>query len=146
MLATLAKTNAYIKAHVDAWPENFAMGKAAYEQMLQREQLLPFTARDLEGMGTPRTLSDLQGHRALMYRGPNAVIKWQGLDEDGWHEIPLTPAFISNDGAALIAMAPSGSSIVDVALRSFQWCSITPSMGSVGASHGERSIIRIVSA
>jgi len=48
--ATLARTNAFIKAHLDAWPENFAMGKAAYEQMLQREQLLPFTARDLEGM------------------------------------------------------------------------------------------------
>jgi hypothetical protein len=50
VLATLGRTNDYIKAHVDAWPENFAMGKAAYEQMLQREQLLPFTARDLEGM------------------------------------------------------------------------------------------------
>ena len=50
VLATLARTNAYIKAHVDGWPENFAMGKAAYDQMLQREQLLPFTSRDVEGM------------------------------------------------------------------------------------------------
>jgi len=50
LLATLAKTDATIKAHVDSWPENFAMGQAAYEQMLRREQLLPFTARDLEGM------------------------------------------------------------------------------------------------
>ena len=50
VLATLAATNAWIKAHVDAWPENFAIGKAAYEQMLQREQLLPFTAKDVEGM------------------------------------------------------------------------------------------------
>jgi len=55
--------------------------------------------------GTPRTLDDLLNHRALMYRGPNAVIKWQGLDEDGWREIPVAPAFISNDGASLIAMA-----------------------------------------
>lgn len=59
----------------------------------------------LAQMGTPRTLDDLQGHRALMYRGPNAVIKWQGLDDDGWREIPIAPAFISNDGASLIAMA-----------------------------------------
>ncbi|MDI4633645.1 LysR family transcriptional regulator [Pelomonas sp. V22] len=59
----------------------------------------------LEKAGTPRTLEDLEGHRTLMYRGPNAVIKWQGLDEDGWREIPVTPAFISNDGASLIAMA-----------------------------------------
>lgn len=55
--------------------------------------------------GTPRTLADLADHRALMYRGPNAVIKWQGLDEEGWHEVPITPAFISNDGPALLAMA-----------------------------------------
>ena len=50
VLATLAKTSAYIAAHVDAWPENFAMGRAAYDQMLQREQLLPYTGRDIEGM------------------------------------------------------------------------------------------------
>ena len=50
LLATLARTDAFIKAHVDAWPENFAMGKAAYDQMLQREQLLPFTSGDVEGM------------------------------------------------------------------------------------------------
>lgn len=59
----------------------------------------------LQKAGTPRTLEELQGHRALMYRGPNAVIKWQGLDEDGWREIPIAPAFISSDGASLIAMA-----------------------------------------
>ncbi len=50
LLVTLARTSAHIKDHVDAWPDNFAMGKAAYEQMLQREQLLPFNARDVEGM------------------------------------------------------------------------------------------------
>ncbi|MFL6697778.1 MAG: DUF885 domain-containing protein [Vitreoscilla sp.] len=50
VLASLTRTNAFIKAHVDAWPENFAMGRAAYQQMLQREQLLPFTATDVEGM------------------------------------------------------------------------------------------------
>src|SRR3989338_3478206 len=59
----------------------------------------------LAQMGTPRTLDELQGHRALMYRGPNTVIKWRGQDDDGWREIPITPAFISNDGASLIAMA-----------------------------------------
>jgi len=59
----------------------------------------------LAQMGTPRTLDELTQHRALMYRGPNALIKWQGLDQDGWHEVPITPAFISNDGASLIAMA-----------------------------------------
>lgn len=50
VLATLAKTDATIQAHVATWPENFAMGKAAYEQMLKRDMLLPFDAKDLEGM------------------------------------------------------------------------------------------------
>lgn len=50
VLATLAKTAAFIQAHVDAWPENFAMGRAAYDRMLQREQLLPYTGKDIEGM------------------------------------------------------------------------------------------------
>lgn len=59
----------------------------------------------LRTMGTPRTLDDLQSHRTLMYRGPQAVFKWLGRDEDGWREIPTTPAFISNDGTSLVAMA-----------------------------------------
>jgi DNA-binding transcriptional LysR family regulator len=59
----------------------------------------------LATMGTPRTLNDLTTHRALMYRGPNTVFPWYGLDEDGWRELALETAFISNDGASLIAMA-----------------------------------------
>jgi DNA-binding transcriptional LysR family regulator len=62
--------------------------------------------------GTPRTLEELCSHRALMYRGPSAVIKWQGLDEDGWRELPMAPAFISNDGASLIALARQHRGIV----------------------------------
>lgn len=67
--------------------------------------ILAASPQYLAQMGTPRTLDDLHGHRGLLYRGPNTVIKWQGLDDDGWHEIPMTPAFISNDGTSLIAMA-----------------------------------------
>lgn len=62
--------------------------------------------------GTPRSLEELCSHRALMYRGPSAVIKWQGLDEDGWRELPMAPAFISNDGAGLIALARQHRGIV----------------------------------
>ncbi|WP_171013593.1 LysR family transcriptional regulator [Chitinivorax sp. B] len=67
--------------------------------------ILAASPQYLARMGTPRTLDDLQNHYALMYRGPNAVIKWQGSGNDGWREIPITPTFISNDGASLIAMA-----------------------------------------
>ena len=49
-LATIAETRAYLDAHVAGWPDNFAIGKAAYEQMLHEEQLLPFDSSDLERM------------------------------------------------------------------------------------------------
>ena len=50
-LAAMAATKAYIDAHVASWPENFAMGREAYDRMLRDEQLLPFNASDIERMG-----------------------------------------------------------------------------------------------
>jgi uncharacterized protein (DUF885 family) len=50
-LTAIAHTKAYIDAHVAQWPENFAMGRHAYDRMLREEQLLPFDSRDLESMG-----------------------------------------------------------------------------------------------
>lgn len=49
-LSTLAQTRAFIDAHVDAWPENYAIGKPAYEQLLREDQLLPFDSADIEHM------------------------------------------------------------------------------------------------
>jgi uncharacterized protein (DUF885 family) len=50
LLATLAKTRAYVEAHAAGWPDNHAMGRAAYDAMLAKEQLLPFDSRALEQM------------------------------------------------------------------------------------------------
>lgn len=50
-LAAMAATKAYIDAHVASWPENYAMGREAYDRMLRDEQLLPFNAADIERMG-----------------------------------------------------------------------------------------------
>jgi hypothetical protein len=49
-LAEIAKTRSYIDAHVAQWPENFAMGRQAYDAMLRDEQLLPLDSRDVERM------------------------------------------------------------------------------------------------
>ena len=49
-LATMAETRAFIDANAAAWPDNHVIGKAAYEQMLREEQLLPFDAADIERM------------------------------------------------------------------------------------------------
>ncbi len=51
LIATLGQTKAYIDAHVAQWPENFAIGRQAYDRMLRDEQLLPFDSRDIERMG-----------------------------------------------------------------------------------------------
>ena len=50
VLATVARTRAFIDAHAAAWPDNHAMGRANYDRMLQREQLLPFDSAQLEQM------------------------------------------------------------------------------------------------
>ena len=93
LLATLAKTDAFIKAHVDAWPENFAMGKAAYDQMLQREQLLPFTAKDVEGMAR-----DELAH---------------GWAEEAWLKSLAADRKVSFGAETGGGMAPSGPALID---------------------------------
>jgi hypothetical protein len=47
-LAALAAEKAYIDRHVNGWPNNYAMGRKAYDAMLRDEQLLPFTSTDIE--------------------------------------------------------------------------------------------------
>jgi len=50
-LSAIEQAKTYIDAHVATWPENFAMGRPAYDRMLQDEQLLPFNANDVGRMG-----------------------------------------------------------------------------------------------
>ena len=50
-LAAIAQTKKYIDDHAASWPENYAMGRAAYDAMLRDEELLPFNSDDIERMG-----------------------------------------------------------------------------------------------
>ncbi|MGZ5238418.1 MAG: DUF885 family protein, partial [Caldimonas sp.] len=50
LLSTIAATRAHLDANAASWPENHVIGKAAYEQMLRDELLLPFGSADLERM------------------------------------------------------------------------------------------------
>lgn len=50
-LATIARTKAYVDAHVAQWPDNFPMSRATYDRMLREEQLLPYDSRDIERLG-----------------------------------------------------------------------------------------------
>jgi hypothetical protein len=50
-LGAIEAAKTFIDSHVASWPENFAMGRAAYDRMLRDEQLLPFNANDVGRMG-----------------------------------------------------------------------------------------------
>jgi hypothetical protein len=47
-LASIARTKQYIDAHAASWPENYAVGRQAYDRMLKEEQLLPYDSGDIE--------------------------------------------------------------------------------------------------
>ena len=93
VLATLASTAAFIKANVDRWPDNFAMGKAAYDQMLQREQLLPYTSKDIEGMAR-----DELAH---------------GWAEEAWLKSLAATRKVAFGAETGGGMAPSGPALID---------------------------------
>lgn len=50
-LAAMEHSKEFIDEHAASWPENYAMGRAAYDAMLRDEQLLPFNADEIERMG-----------------------------------------------------------------------------------------------
>ena len=90
--ATLAASAKYIKTHLASWPENYAIGRAAYDAMLRDEQLLPYGADDVRRMG-----ADELAH---------------GWAEQVWLEhlarVHGTPLGAASGGG----MAPSGKAII----------------------------------
>ncbi|HYB64898.1 MAG TPA: DUF885 family protein, partial [Steroidobacteraceae bacterium] len=92
-LAAIAHTRQYIEAHAASWPENYAIGQAAYDRMLKEEQLLPFDSGDVE-----RIAQDELAH--------------------GWAEEAWLRQVAQRRGVALGApsgggLAPGGAALVD---------------------------------
>lgn len=50
-LAAMAQTKKFIDGHAASWPENYAMGRDAYNAMLRDEELLPFNSDEIECIG-----------------------------------------------------------------------------------------------
>ena len=50
-LRSLAQEKSYIDTHIASWHENFAMGRQAYDRMIQDEQLVPFDSESVGRMG-----------------------------------------------------------------------------------------------
>lgn len=92
-LAEIAATKAYIDAHMASWPENYVIGREAYDRMLHDEQLLPFNASDIVRIG-----QDELAH---------------GWAEEGWltalSQHTSTPFGAPSGGG----MAPSGAALID---------------------------------
>jgi len=92
-LATIAESKAYIDAHVASWPENFAIGRKAYDDMLREEQLLPFDSRAIEQMGR-----DELAH---------------GWAEEAWLTALSRRESLPFGAASGGGMAPSGAALID---------------------------------
>ena len=92
-LATIAKQKQYVDAHAASWPENYAMGRAAYNAMLHDEQLLPYNSDQIETMG----------HDELAH-GWAVQIWMEELAKD--HGTPIGP----QTGGGL---APGGGALID---------------------------------
>jgi uncharacterized protein (DUF885 family) len=50
-LAAMAQTKKFIDEHAAAWPENYAIGRDAYNALLRDEELLPFDSDEIECIG-----------------------------------------------------------------------------------------------
>lgn len=92
-LGTIAQTRQYLEAHAASWPENYAIGRAAYDRMLKEEQLLPYGADDVE-----RIAQDELAH--------------------GWAEEAWLRQLAQQRGVALGApsgggLAPGGAALID---------------------------------
>jgi hypothetical protein len=92
-VAAIDRTKRYIDAHVAHWPENFAIGRAAYNRMLREEQLLPFDSADVEALG----LAEL-GH---------------GWAEEAWLSSLSARLGIAFGAPSGGGMAPSGPPLID---------------------------------
>ena len=96
-LAAIAGTRQYIEAHVASWPENYAIGRSAYDRMLKEEQLLPYDSGDVEriaqdelahGWAEEAWLRQVAQHRGVALGAASGG----GLAPGGWRQlVPTLP-------------------------------------------------------
>src|SRR5262249_36825976 len=82
----MASWKAWIDANDANWPDNFAMGADAYNAMLKNEQLLPYTAQDIERIGYA-TLNAAEAEES----GSETQAKARGVKLDASQGGALTP-------------------------------------------------------
>ena len=65
----------------------------------------------LDKHGIPQSITELDQHNILLYRGPNGVRYWQAQTESTWTTIHCTPKAISNDGIWLLEATKQGKGL-----------------------------------
>jgi len=92
-LTAIAELRHYIDEHAASWPENYAMGRQAYDRMLKEEQLLPFDASDVERIG----------HDELAH----------GWAEEAWLQDLSRRAGVPLGAPSGGGLAPAGAALID---------------------------------
>jgi len=100
----LAQNDVDIAIRVTANPPDRAVAR----RLADGRFILVAAPAYLQKNGRPKLLVDLQSHKALLYRRPQGVLYWQARSGETWQEIRLSPAYISNQGDALLDQAIAG--------------------------------------
>ncbi|MBV8726756.1 MAG: DUF885 domain-containing protein [Candidatus Eremiobacteraeota bacterium] len=75
LVASLTGWNKWLSDNASSWPENFAMGRAAYNKMLRDELLLPYDAAGIERIGQATLDKAIADQNAIL-----AEAKAKGID------------------------------------------------------------------
>jgi len=92
-LRSLAAEKAYIDAHAAKWPENYAIGRSAYDALVRDELLVPYTSAQIEPMGADElahgwAVSYWTLHQAQLLKTPLGPKNGGGLAPGGAALIP----------------------------------------------------------
>lgn len=75
LVASLTAWNQWLAGNAPKWPQNFAMGRRPYEDMLRNELLLPYDAAAIEGIGQKTLAAAIADEQAIL-----AEAKAKGID------------------------------------------------------------------
>ncbi|MGJ8527125.1 LysR family transcriptional regulator [Maritalea sp.] len=61
--------------------------------------------------GTPKSISEIENHDALIYRNANAPVNWHAKLEDGWVDVRTRAAYLCSDGGELLRACLDGGGL-----------------------------------
>lgn len=66
----------------------------------------------IAGYGMPKSLTELAGHRCLLYKGQTGVLQWIFRLDTGWQPLSIPEVLVSNNANTLITAATNGMGIL----------------------------------